>query len=777
MNKKILWLLIAVIFVSVSSAQGISGEWKEYMSYTQAFKVANGGEKIYCATKGGLFYYNTTDNSVNKISRLSGLSDFDIQTIAYSNENKLLMVAYTNSNIDLVYDNKVVNLSDIKRKAMTGDKTINNIFFLGNDAYLACGFGIVVINLQKQEVKDTYLIGENGSQLQVNDITVKDNIIYAATEKGLYFADLNNPNLLDYNNWSHVDNIPHADERFTGVEVFAGNLIAHYSTGISFSDNELYIQKNGAWERYQEPFGWSREISASENFLTITGFNSVSVFDKNDQVYLTAFTYPGYGTLRDTLEPMSAFYSENTGLWIADDSLGLINAGKETYESIYPNGPVDNNAFFLYSNGTDLWVAPGGVSNSWNNTWKSPQFQLYRDGEWSLFTKKEIPGMSGFRDILCMVADPKDKDHVFVGSWGGGLLEFKNGQLINRFTQKNSSLQTALPDSPDEPYVRVGGLAYDSKGNLWISNSEVPDELSVLYANGEWKAFGLPEIAEKTTGPLIVTQNDDKWIVAPRGNSIYVLNADGSQGKYLPVKSYFNNGETELITDMNDVYSIAVDLNGAVWVGTSKGAAVYFNPERIWEPSFLYASHPGLNTNDGLYHPLLETEKITSIAVDGADRKWMGTASSGIYLISEDGEEEIQHFTTDNSPLLSNSITSIAINQKSGEIFIGTDKGIVSYQGDATGGTDNFKNVLVYPNPVRETYNGPVIITGLTADADVKITDISGNLVFKTTSLGGQATWDGLNLNGNRVKTGVYLIFLSDKNGEKTHISKLLFIN
>ena len=217
---------------------------------------------------------------------------------------------------------------------------------------------------------------------------------------------------------------------------------------------------------------------------------------------------------------------------------------------------------------------------------------------------------------------------------------------------------------------------------------------------------------------------------------------------------------------MNDVYCITEDLEGEIWIGTSKGVAVYKNPQQVWNNENFYAIQPGLDLNDGLYHPLLETETVTAITIDGANRKWIGTKGSGVFLVSENGEKEILHFTSDNSPLMSNTITTIAVNQISGEVFFGTGDGLISYQGDAVKGNDSFAGVYVYPNPVREDWDGPVTVTGLKENSDIRITDITGNLVFKTTSLGGQAVWKGINLNGIRVKTGVYLVFCIGKNGQ-----------
>jgi hypothetical protein len=464
-------------------------------------------------------------------------------------------------------------------------------------------------------------------------------------------------------------------------------------------------------------------------------------------------------------------------IWIADQKYGLIKVGTKA-ERIVPEGPADNTVFSLTMNDQDLWIASGGRDNAWDNLFYEPRFQLNRQGKWSLFDRNSFPVSNDFKDMVCVKADPKNPDHVFAGSWGGGVLEFSAGKFIKRHDNFNSTLQTQLPNLPTAPYVRIGGMDFDSKGNLWVTNSGVGKVLSVFQADGTWKSFELSGIANKySIGKVVLTQNDDKWIVVPRGHGLYVLNSTNTEQKGLSVVARFVNSEGPFDYEMNDVYSMAEDKNGEIWVGTSSGVAVYSNPKKIWTESFLFATRPGVNLGDTFFHPLLEKETVTSIAIDGANRKWFGTKTSGVFLISADGETELEHFNTDNSPLPSNEITDIAINQKTGEVFFGTASGLISYMGEATVGNDEFTDVYVYPNPVRENYDGPIVIKGLVDDTEVKISDISGDLVFKTTSLGGQAIWDGQNLNGNRCKTGVYLIFMTDSPGEKTKIIKLLFIH
>jgi len=765
-------LILFLVLVIQTSAQREQGSWKDYLSYSNATKVAISAEKVYCATEGGLFYFDLQDNSVNKLSEILTLSDFGIKTIAYNTENDVLIIAYNNSNVDLVYGNgTVINLPDIKNKFMSSNKSINAISFLNDEAYLACGFGIIVLNLSKNEVKDTYYIGEDGADVDVQDIAFLGQDIYAATVTGVLSASTNGTNLLDYNNWNPVTDIPHATAKFNHLEVHAGKLIANYTPDEWYAD-EMYILNEGGWEPYLPQIKFAFDMHTNGNYLTIASRSDVFVIDETNNIIGQINSYPFENEQVSSIKPRSASISTDGSIWIADFEKVLVRVKGDSFEKIFPSGPQDNKVFKLSQSSSDLWIAPGGIIG-----WEPPRFQRYRNGQWTYFSKSGFPELDGFNNIVDIEIDPTDENHFFVASWGGGLLEYRNDEFVQRYTNHNSPLETALPQNPDEPYVRINGLDFDQEGNLWMTNSEVAHNAHKLSPTGEWESFVLEKAANKyNLGDLIVTEAGDKWMLVSNHDA-YVINKTGDQIKQLLVTSYFSNGSDQYFTRMNDVYSIAEDLDGAIWIGTSKGVAVYSSPSRIWTADNFYASQPGLDLNDGIYHPLLETETVTAIAVDGANRKWLGTRNAGVFLVPESGEKEILHFTSENSPLLSNNIMAITINQKNGEVFFGTDKGLNSYQGEATGGSKTYSNVYVYPNPVRETYDGPVTIAGLIENTDIKVTDISGNLVFKTTSLGGQAVWDGKNLNGNRVKTGVYLVFCNDENGEETHITKLLFIN
>ncbi len=507
--------------------------------------------------------------------------------------------------------------------------------------------------------------------------------------------------------------------------------------------------------------------------MTITSREQVFVVDDTHQIVKEVNHYKFGNENISPINPRSSVAAENGAIWIADFTNAMAKVTGDQVEQIRLNSPMDNSIYSLHQFGSHLWVTPGGTKG-----FEFPRFQRLVNDQWVYFTKNSHPELDGFFNVLSIIEDPANANHFFAASWGGGLLEYNNDQLVNRFTNKNSPLQTALPTQPDAPYVRVAGMDFDSQGNLWVTNSYVAQNLHMLTPDGKWSSFALPEIANRlNVGQLIVNQFDDKWMIVLGANDAYVVNKDGSKKKRLLVTSYFNNGVQEEFTRMNDIYAIVEDNDGAIWMGTSMGVAVYNNPGRIWDAENFYATQPSLDLNDGIYHPLLKNETVTSIAVDGANRKWLGTKNSGVYLVSETGTEELLHFTSNNSPLFSDNITSIAINQKNGEVFIGTEKGLISYMGEAVEGRSTYDSVFVYPNPVRETYDGPITVTNLIENSEIKITDIAGNLVYRTQSLGGQAIWDGKNLNGNRVKTGVYLVFCNDELGEETHATKLLFIH
>ena len=419
-----------------------------------------------------------------------------------------------------------------------------------------------------------------------------------------------------------------------------------------------------------------------------------------------------------------------------------------------------------------LWVAPGGRTGGWNNAYIQDGIFNYIDNRWE---SRDNTHYDNVKDFIRIVVDPSDKDHVFAGSWGQGVAELYQGSMIKLYGEGNtdSALQSVVPN---DNFIRIGGLAFDQIGNLWVACTEVENLLCVRKPNGTWYGYDFPTIGSTSrVADVMVDQQGYKWVLL-HNEGILVFDDNGTLGnktddQNVHLVSAVGSGNVAL-----DVRSIAEDLDGEIWVGTNQGVYVFYSPSLVFTNDD-YDAQQILVEQDGYFQYLLETEAITALAVDGANRKWLGTENAGVFLMSEDGTTELQHFTTDNSPLISDNIITIAINQVNGEVFFGTEKGIISYKGTATEGALTHTDVYAYPNPVREGYTGSIAIRGLVTDADVKITDISGALVYQTKALGGQAVWDGKNFNGEKAHTGIYLVFTTNEDGSQTVVTKIMMIN
>lgn len=761
MKRILIYLFFINHLVSLFSQIPV-GSWRSHLPYTNATKVAKAGNKIYCSTKGGLFYYNTNDNSIIKLSKEEGLSDSEITALGYSENSKTLIIGYKSGNIDFLFNNVFYNLDDIKDKLTPGDKCIYSICLFNDKAYLACGFGIVVVNVPKREILETYYIGENGTQIRVNEVCFDNQKIYAATDRGIYFASLDSPNLIDFNSWSQDLIVPNNDKEFNTITNASGRIYANYSSGINGGDI-VYFKESNAWIPFSKFENDNcHQLTVWQGNIMIVGNFHVDIYDQSGNNLRHVY----FG------QPRAAIRDENGILWVADGWSGLIrNKDNTPLLNIAPNGPGSLFVSAIRIKNNILYAVPGGTDVSLGNLYRTAEVYQFFNNQWTTWSNDSV------RDFNRIAIDPSNTDHFFVASWGYGLFEFQNNELVKVFRDNNSTLQTIIPG---DMYYRLGGISFDQFGNLWVTNSDVPQPVSVLLKNGQWQGFSLNNMVSGNLGNIIVTSSGLKWIILSGNRGLLVIddnrtitNTDDDIYRKIDVVDENN----KIIT--NDIQSLAEDRNGYLWMGTNRGVLIYYDPENAFSADNFFAKPVLVPRNDGSNNAdlLLVTETVTSIAVDGANRKWLGTKGSGVFLVSEDGTKLIHSFNEENSPLLSNFISDIAINDKTGEVFFGTDKGIISFKGDANEPSDNFTDVYVYPNPVREDYSGDITITGLVENTHVKITDLNGNLVYETISLGGQAIWNGKNFNGNRVSTGVYLVFCSNQDGTMSHVAKILFIH
>src|SRR5512133_628232 len=683
------YLAISFLLLSslISDGQTPVGTWTDHLIYNTANCVAVSTDEVFASTGSSIIIYNKGFDELKKMSRINGLSETGISTIAWSVESKTLIIAYLSSNVDLLNNNTIYNIGDINRKYIPGKKTINRIRTSGKYAYMACSFGIVVVDLSKKEIYDTWKPGTGSESTEVWDIAFGNSKIYAATETGVYSADITNQGLSYFGNWTLLNLLPVPFGKYTSL-IFSGNkLYVKLSDAVSGGDH-VYVADPGSSVFSFTQGVYNQSFDPSTDGFTISSASSVKYYNTNGSLIKTISSY-GF-----SIPKISQAIVENGDIWIADINSGLIR-GKSIsdFEPLTLPGPVSNNAFNIISSNGKTIISGGATDVSWNNQGKPLQISIHENNKWSSIVSNTII------DPVRSLIDPANSNHIFVSTWGGGLLEYLDNNLIKQYTELNSPLQTIIPG---RPYVRICGLAMDNTKNLWMTQTEVPGSIKVLKPDGNWIVYPLT-INAPTIGDIIISTTGKKWIILPRGYGLFVLDDNKTP-------DIFSDDHTRklLVQDQENqpisfVYSIAEDLDGNIWVGTDQGPVIYYNPENVFDNE-LKASRIKIPRNDGtdLADFMLKTETITSIAIDGANRKWLGTASSGAYLLSPDGTKQIMSFNEQNSPLFSNSIVSLSVDDKTGDIWFGTSKGVQSYRGNATSGEEKFTKVYTFPNPVRE---------------------------------------------------------------------------
>lgn len=744
--------------VAIPPLQG----WRVHLPFHSNTTITEGGDYVYAGSKSGVFRFDKTANQAEILSKVNGLSDVEVSKLVYDEQSNTLMILYQSGDIDLLQDNLFYNIPDIRQQNIIGGKTINDITVHDGFAYLACSFGIVKIDIAKKRVVDSYQnLGPNGSNMEFFDVAFFDNNILAAGSDGIYAASLSSPNLSDFNFWSRIKTSTYSPDMIT----FNGTLYA-------VIDSVLNTYDGIAWSAFvPEQRGLFYELKICNNQLLIVKDRSLMSIDAS-----------GVRHPRTEQGAIDAIISKEGEDYYAVQTMGLIahrNSGEVQY--IAPNGPWGSTALkFAYDYKNEaLWGMAGtvngfGTSVGWGQAYNNNKFYYLKSNFWYNEVYNPDPRLANARDFIDVVIDPVTNNKM-LASFGMGLFEMNGSQVVNVFTESNSSLQLVNSPLPVNPLM-VSGLSYDQRNNLWVTNFGAPNPISVKTQAGQWYSFALPSSIDNRIGYITCDDAGTKWIIQTRGQGLIAFNENNSFGSASDDKVRLltkdpNNGALP----STNVLCITKDANGELWIGTDYGLCIISNPSQVFS-STVFKSRQIVLPGSSFNSVLLGTDVIFCIKTDAANRKWIGTRN-GVWLLSADGYTVINNFTTENSPLLSNTVYEIGIDEKTGEVFFATEKGIISFVGTATAGADKHSNVLVYPNPVKPEYTGLIAIKGLVQNANVKITDIAGNLVFETKANGGTATWDGKNFNGKRASTGVYIVYSSNDDGTETFATKILFIN
>lgn len=751
MTKRLCLLTLSIIWTLSISAQISSDSWRDHMSYRNGKSLAVSKSRVYCATDMSMFYYDKDDNSINHLTPIEGLSDIGIDNIAYCDKLNTLVIGYSNGNIDLLPENgKIFNLSGLKDKNMATDKAINHIDIVDDMAYLSSNFGLVTINIERKEFHDTYILGSSGRYMKINCSAIYDGYLYAFTNSGLMRGQTSNPFLTDIKNWSFVDEFGTSHKLNTGC-VFNGKLFVScfHDDGESCSIHSFDGEK---WKMVWDSVSAVKSMTSRDGKLVLTTHEGIDAYDEN-------------------LNSVKQWRSNSIGMGIADgdivwythSSYGLSKFADGNPQGITPSGP-DRNAFFqLCYNAGVLLVAPGGMTEKGANIYRRADVLSYDGENWSSIDQNVFPDINSCYDIVNF-ATCGQKDHYIINPWRCGIVEYDNG-TYTRFT--SSSTDSILGDM-------VSYCTFDRNGNLWCACSITNKPIAVRATDGKWYSYAYGNyFVDEFTNKLICTRNNDLWLTAIGGKGMLVLNASNtpeirSDDSYKFITPTDKNG-AQLNSNIHD---IAEDKNGTIWIASDEGVYVYDHPEYILEGEPFYARYPQM-VEDGFYQSLLATEIVNTIAIDDANRKWFGTANGGIFVISPDGTKQYAVYNKTNSPLFSNNVTSLAIDNDNGILYIITDKGLQSVRISSSKPEIDLSEIYAFPNPVEPDYYGDVTIRGLMSETVVKITDLYGNLVFETMSNGGSAVWNVCNMDGKRVETGIYLIQCITSDGQSKGVGKI----
>jgi len=760
-------LLIALFSIQIGFSQ-YSQFWKGYFSYKEIKDLSQSPNVFFAAAQNALFSKNLTTNSIKTTNTIDGLSGQTITSMYHSVAFNKTIIGYENGLLMIVNDadGTMLNVVDIITNGVNQNlKKINHFMEYNGILYISCDFGIVQYNLANSGFGDTYRIGDSGAEIKVAQTAISNGVIYAATSFGVRSASISNPNLNDYNQWTQV-----VSGGFSGIETFGSQVIASSNWGQQFK------LIGSTFTPFTSLPLASNDLRASGNYLLIVTLTSVYVYNQNLSLLFqinssqipTISAKFNCATIIDNLVYMGT----------SEDGIITTTIDNPTiFTFLSPDGPSRNALFAINASTKNLWAVYGGYSSDYNpytynfNGLNTYGYSKYNENGWQ---NKPYSAVLGAKALSKITVNPNNSNQVYISSFFSGLLKVENDIPTVLYNESNSSLESLVlsPPNPNYKDIRINGVAFDKSGNLWVGNGWSKNGLKKLSTQGAWSSVSIEPISqryyENSYGEVVVDKNGTKWM-ASSYDGVIAYNENGNIFKKISLGADLGN------LPVVDARVVAIDNRNQLWIGTTSGLRVLSSVDRFVTDQQL-TSNSIIILENGLAQELMYEQFITDIVVDGANNKWVGTADSGVFQFSSDGQQTLHRFNSSNSPLPSNTINDIDINPTTGEVFFATDKGMVSYKGTSTAASTDLNSVNVYPNPVRPEFEGTVKVSGLSNKCNVKITDIEGNLVYETISQGGTIEWDTTAFGNYKVASGVYIIFISSQEGTDTTVKKVMII-
>ncbi len=767
-NGSYMKLRLSLFFLLVSFgiiAQNFENQWSGFFSYTSVKSISQGNDRVYAAAENAVFTYDLSTQELKTISSINGLSGELISTIYYSENFGLLVIGYENGLIEVVIDGDediltVVDILD-KQTIPPDRKRINHFNEYEGNLYIATQFGVSVFDLAALEFGDTYFIGDMGTQIDIVQTTVQEPYIFAASSSdGMRRALVADDNLIDFEQWTTI-----IGGGWRGVQTLNEELYT-----VNRSNTVLRFTSDGittAVESFNETVV---DFSVENSLLTITTPNTIQSYTEGYVQQALVSSIPDFEyELQSGLAFNNIFYMGTTELGML-----VVPFGTNQAQQILPDGPLLNTPFAIDATPGQLWVGFGEVDVNFNPFPLSQRgISNLKDGTWTNIMYEDLEAAVGSEvtDLVNVSINPEDPDEVYMSSYQKGLLKINEQVPGVLFNESNSPLE--IPPNNPAAEIRIYGSDFDREGNFWFVQSRINEGLVKISPSGQFQRIDISAVINAENEIAL-----SEVAVSREGYVFFAATESGLIG-YNPTTGDFNLigedvGNGNLAS--NNIRALAFDNQNRLWIGSLKGLRVLFSTGSFFEEGANTDAQAIIILDGDVAQELLFQQSITDIEVDGSNNKWISTATSGVFYLSSNGQETLLRFTKDNSPLPSNNVQDITIDDLNGTVYFATTNGLVAYNGTSTAPRENLEEVYAFPNPVRPGFTGNVTIDGLTARANVKITDIEGNLVFEDTSEGGSILWDTTAFGKYRVASGVYLVLITTDDALETKVSKIMII-